>query len=520
MPAALNASLFTGFIGIALMLGIAWLMSANRQAIRWRLIVNGLLLQVFVALFCLKVELGRQIFAVLGGAVQTLLGFANEGAGFVFGFLVNKPEKLDALFGVGGSFVFAFKLIPVTIFVATLVSVGYHIGLMQRVVSVMTWAVYKLLGVSGAEALSNAASIFVGQIEAQLMIKPYLESMTRSELMAVMAGSMACIAGGVMAIYIQMGVPAAYLMTASLMALPGAFVIAKLVQPETEHSLTQGQVSLTIPKHSVNIIDAAAMGAMDGMKIGLSVIAMLISFIALIAMVNFVIGQAGLGLAQLGVSLSGIGLDATHLSLNSILGVAFSGIAMALGVPLQDAQSVGAMMGTKLVLNEFVAYADLTAQMKDQLLNPKSVAIASFALCGFANLGSVAMQIGGIGEMAPSKKHVMAQIGIKAMLCGTMASYVSAAWAGILTSIPDSGSSADTLWPVVAMALTALTYLGLNAWWNQQDATKPAAEPSGAIQNPAKAADEPTAGPGKRLVFVSAPRKVLDAELVEPGKIE
>lgn len=443
---------FTGLLGIVALLGVAYLMSNNRKAIDWRLVTSGLALQFFLAVFCLKFELGRNLFQQLGHGIEKLLSFSDQGAGFVFGFLITQPEKLNALFGPGSSFIFAFKLIPTIVFVATLVGIAYHIGLMQRVVKIVAWVVYKIMGASGSEALSNSASIFVGQIEAQLLVKPYVATMTRSELLTVMAGSMACIAGGVMAVYIQMGVPASYLLTASLMAVPGALVIAKIVYPETEASPTRGEVKVEVEKHSVNIIHAAAIGAGEGLKIGLGVTAMLLGFIALIGMLDFAVGQLGLLLAGLTtLDLSLLNLDLNHLSLNAILGTLFSGVAVALGVPLKDAHFVGGLMGTKMVLNEFVAYVSLTKNLA--VLDAKSIAIASFALCGFANFSSIAMQIGGIGEMAPQRKKDLAELGIRALICGTMASYVSSAWAGVLLSVPSEATVLPVVLMVVAIGL-------------------------------------------------------------------
>jgi CNT family concentrative nucleoside transporter len=451
-------SQFTGLIGIFALLAFAYLMSNNRQAINWRLIVSGLSLQVLLAVFCLKVPIGREMFHTLGQGIEKLLSFSNEGAAFVFGFLVSKPDQISQVFGPGSGFIFAFKLVPTIIFVAALVSISYHLGIMQRVVKWVAWLVYKIMGASGSEALSNAASIFVGQIEAQLLVKPYLESMTRSELLAVMAGSMACIAGGVMAVYIQMGIPAEFLLTASLMAVPGALVMAKLVYPETEQSVTRGQVKLEIRKESVNLIDAAARGASEGLKIGLNVCAMLIGFIALISMVDFVVGKLGLTLANTGLSLNPVGLDLHHLSLNSILGSVFSLLAIALGVPMQDARVVGGLMGTKMVINEFVSYATLAPMIANHTLAPKSLAIASVALCGFANFSSIAMQIGGIGQMAPSRKKDLAELGLRALLCGTMASYVSSALAGILIGLD---SMADSTWVTGGIMLAAIGLIAI-----------------------------------------------------------
>ncbi len=434
---------FSGLIGIVGLLGLAYLLSNNRKAINWRLVGSGLLIQVIVAIFILKFPLGQVIFHGISQGITKLLAFSDAGAAFVFGPLVSQPQTLAKLFGPAGSLIFAFKLIPTIIFVATLVSLAYHLGIMQHVIRAFAWVVSKVMGASGAEALSNVASIFVGQVEAQLMIKPYVATMTNSELLTVMAGSMACIAGGIMAVYIQMGIPASYLLTASLMAAPGALVVAKIVYPETEVSQTQGSVKLEVPKTTVNLLDAAAHGASDGLKIGLQVVAMLISFIALIAMVDWVVGKMGQGLSHLGLTLSFIGLDINHLTLQDLLGTAFSGVALALGVPARDAITVGGLMGTKIVVNEFVAYSNLTGMMTQASaggssilpMAPKSMAIATFALCGFANLSSIAMQVGGIGEIAPNRKADLARLGFMALVCGTIASYISSAIAGILVSI-------------------------------------------------------------------------------------
>lgn len=422
----------TGFVGILLLLGLAFALSNNRKAIHWRLVISGLLIQWGIALFVLKVPLGQALFHGIAAGITKLLSFSDAGAGFVFGPLA-QPDALAKAFGPAWSVIFAFKIIPAIIFVATLVAIAYHIGLMQRVVQATAWLVAKLMGASGSEALSNVASIFVGQVEAQLLIKPYVPSMTNSELLAVMSGSMACIAGGVMAVYIQMGIPASYLLTASLMAAPGALVIAKIVYPETEESPTRGAVKLKIETHTVNVLDAATHGASDGLRIGLQVVGMLIGFIALIAMLDWVVGKIGLGFWQMGLDASPIGLHLNHLALKDIFGLLFAPVAYMLGIPAHDALTVGSLMGTKMVVNEFVAYMQLKPIMAT--LSPKSLAIATFALCGFANFGSVAILIGGIGEIAPTRKGDLARLGLKALVCGTMASYMSAAIAGIILSI-------------------------------------------------------------------------------------
>src|SRR5690606_2706293 len=298
-------------------------------------------------------EIGHTLFHWLGEKVQKLLSFADKGAEFVFGPLVNSPLMVEA-FGQGNDFVFFFKVIPTIIFVAVLVNMLYHLGIMQRIVSVIAQIVFKLMRVSGAEALSNVASAFVGQVEAQMMIKPYLKNMTRSELMASMSGSFACIAGGVMAVYISLGIPAPYLIAASLMAAPGALAISKIVFPETEKSETSGMVRIKIEKNHVNLLDAIASGASEGLRIGLQVVAMLIGFIALIAFLDFILGWAG-GL-----------FNFPELSFNYVLGKLFSIFAWTMGVPSQDIETAGALMGTKMVVNEFVAYLDLV-KLKDDI---------------------------------------------------------------------------------------------------------------------------------------------------------
>jgi CNT family concentrative nucleoside transporter len=408
---------FTGLLGIILILGVSFLMSNNRKAINYRTVGVGLLLQVSLAVFILKTDVGQQLFQWLGDSINTLLGQADKGAQFVFGSLVDRSLMAKA-FGPGNEYIFFFKVVPTIIFVAVLVNMFYHLGVLQRVVSGLGKGVHWLMGVSGAEALSNVASTFVGQVEAQIMIKPYLKNMTKSELMASMTGSFACIAGGVMAVYISLGVPAAYLLAASLMAAPGALVISKIMFPETEKSETEGIVKMDVTKTHANLVDAIAAGASEGLKVGLNVIAMLIGFIALIALVD-------LGLGHIGALI-----NLPSLSMNLILGKLFSVFAFAMGVPAVDVEVAGALMGKKMVVNEFVAYLDMV-KLKDTL-SPKTIAITSFALCGFANFSSVAIQIGGIGELAPSRRSDLAKLGFKALIAGTLASYLSATLAGLL----------------------------------------------------------------------------------------
>ncbi|MES2730597.1 MAG: nucleoside transporter C-terminal domain-containing protein [Bacteroidota bacterium] len=423
---------FTGLIGVAVILLLAFLLSNNRKAINYRLVITGLAIQVGLAIFILKIPIGQKIFGWLAKAVEKVLSFSDRGGEFVFGPLAN-TVSLQNTFGSGVSIIFFFKIVPTIIFVAVLVSIAYHIGLMQRIVGVFARIMHRLMGVSGSEALSNVASMFVGQVEAQIMIQPYLAGMTMSELLASMAGSMACIAGGVMAVYIALGVPAQYLLAASLMAAPGALVIAKIVFPETIVSETKGVVRVHVKKTSANLIDAISHGASEGLKVGLNVIAMLIGFLALVALFDYTLGKLGYLLAEyLHLSLSGIGLDLRTLSLKQLLGLLFSGFAWVMGVPGQDIQTAGSLMGTKMVINEFVAYLDLSALLKTGTLHPKTVLIVSFALCGFANLSSIAIQVGGIGQLAPERRADLAKLGFKALICGTLASYLSATLAGML----------------------------------------------------------------------------------------
>lgn len=407
-----------GLLGIVLILGIAWGFSNNRKAINYRTVGMGLLLQALLAVFILKVPIGKSIFGWLGEKVTKVLSFSDEGAKFVFGIL-GDDAKLAPMFG-NDTFIFFVRIIPTIIFVACLVNIFYYLGVMQWIVEKLAKGLNYVMKVSGAEALSNISSAFVGQVEAQIMIKPYLKGMTNSELMASMSGSFACIAGGVMATYIKFGVPAEYLIAASIMAAPGALAIAKIMYPETEQPETQGQVKLDVKKEHSNLVDAISAGCSDGLKVGLNVAAMLIGFLALIALVNFLLNNLG-GLAGY-----------AELSLNTILGGIFSGFAWAMGVPGNETMTAGALMGTKLVANEFVAYLQLKDLIATNALSPKTIAIVSFALCGFANFGSVGIQIGGISALEPSRRADLARLGFRALAAGTLASYLSATLAGML----------------------------------------------------------------------------------------
>jgi CNT family concentrative nucleoside transporter len=405
---------FTGLLGIAFILGIAFLCSNNRKAIDYRLVGSGLALQLLIGLLVLKVPPITAFFQTLGSGMEAIEGFAREGSKFVFGQVLPNPPELGKIFGPANGFIFALNIPATIILVCVLVAMLYHWGIMQRVVAIIAKGVHFIMRASGAETLSNVASAFVGQVEAQVMIRPYLKGMTRSELLASMSGSMACIAGGILIVYVNMGVPAEFLIAASLMAAPAALVIAKIVYPETEQSQTKGSISIEIKSPYTNIIDAISHGASDGMKISINVIAMLIGFIALIALINALLG-----------------LVHPTLSLDLIFGYIFYPFAWLMGVPQADVQAVATLMGKKLSINEFVAYDGLI-RLKETI-SPKAMMIASFALCGFANFSSVGIQIGGIGELAPERRSDLSELGLRALLCGTLASYLSATIAGILS---------------------------------------------------------------------------------------
>jgi len=406
---------FTGLIGIALIFGIAFLFSNNRKAINYRLVLSGIGLQIFIAVLVLKVPPVTRFFQFLGKGMQKIEQFAKEGANFVYGGIVTnnyKGEHVD--YSSPEIFVFAFNITATIILVCVLVAVFYHAGIMQRIVSVIAKAMNFVMRVSGAEALSNVASAFVGQVEAQVMIRPYLPTMTKSELLASMSGSLACIAGGILIVYTTMGAKAEYLIAASLMAAPGALVISKIVYPETEESQTMGNVKLDIKSSYSNLIDAISHGAADGFKISMNVIAMLIGFIALIAMVNWILGHIYTG-----------------LTLDFIFGKLFYPMAWSMGVPAADISSAATLLGQKITVNEFVAFKNLTSHAVP-VITEKGTLIISVAICGFANFSSGGMQIGGIGALVPERRHDLAKLGMRALLCGTLASYLSSTIAGIL----------------------------------------------------------------------------------------
>lgn len=395
-------------MGLFTMVGIAYLLSSDKKAIRWKTIIIGVSLQIFFGLIILKTPFGKAVFEQARTLFVGILGFTQEGSNFIFGQLADATK-------VG--FVFATMVLPTIIFMSSLMSVLYHAGLMQKVVEGVAKIMMKFMGTSGAESLSAAANIFVGQTEAPLVIKPYVDDMTKSELMALMTGGMATVAGGVLASYVGMGIDAGHLLAASVMSAPAALVLAKLMVPETQKSKTAGVVSLDLPKESVNIIDAAATGAGEGLKLALNVGAMLLAFIALIAMVNGFLGWTG--------SLFGY----PEFSFELITGYLFAPFAFLMGVPWGECIQVGTLLGKKLVINEFIAYLDLQKMAPN--LSERSTIISTYALCGFANFSSIAIQVGGIGTIAPTRRKDLAKLGMKSLIGGTLACFMTACIAGI-----------------------------------------------------------------------------------------
>lgn len=421
---------FFGIFGIILIFLIAFLMSNNRKAINYKTIGIGFLLQIGLALFVFKFPPGRALFMSIGMFIQKILDFAKEGGAFVFGDLIDNV-KLENIFGTGAN-VFALQLISSLIFMMIIVNILYYYGIMQRIVPIFGKAMNKLMDVSGAEALSNVASSFVGQIAAQIMIRPYLAKLTRSELLASMAGSMACISAATMPIYIGLGIPAQYLLASSIMAAPGALVITKIMYPETHTPETSENITINYSKRKkpyINLFDAISAGASEGMKVAINVVAMILALVALVAMVDWFLGGLGMFIVKY-LHINFVCFDLTQLSLKMILGKIFAIFAFFMGVPIHEATTVGSLMGTKLVLNEMVAYVDLTNLT--QQLSDKSFLITCFALCSFGNFGSIAIQLGGIGELAPNQRKNLARLGVKALIAGTLTCYMSASIVGIL----------------------------------------------------------------------------------------
>lgn len=450
-------------IGVFLLLATTWCFSEHRFRVDWGLILRAIALQILLALLLTQVPQAQVAMLSVGQGIESLQHFASQGAAFVFGGFVSNPQALQSLFGANGAFIFALKLLPVLVFVASLVSIAYYLGILQIVVQIVARLVNAVLGVSGAEALSNCASIFVGQVEAQMLVKPYLKSVTKSELLAMMAGSFACISGGMMAVYIGMGIPASYLLTASIMAIPASFAVAKILIPETQTPLTQGSIQLEVEQKAVNVIDAASQGASEGWHIGVSVLAMLMAFISLVAFLDAGFGVLGKQLMAWGVAPDFLGLSLKHLSMSSLLGKLFYLVALGLGVPSQDALTAGSLLGTKMVINEFVAYSQLIPLIKQNAVAPVTQAILSVALCGFANLGSIAIQLGGIGAMVPERRSDIATLGFKAMLCGTVASYLSATVMGGLFYM-NHLANVPTWSPLGLMILCVLVMIGSHLW--------------------------------------------------------
>jgi CNT family concentrative nucleoside transporter len=405
-------------VGLIVIMAVAYSLSTNRRAIDRRTVAWGLALQVIFALLVLKTAIGQAVFQRLGAAINRLLDFAFVGSDFVFGAMGNKevwPRVMNTVLGPEGAarygVVFAFQVLPTIIFIAALFAILYYFGVMQVIVRLFAVMMRRVMRASGAESLNVAASIFMGQTEAPLTIRPFLPRMTESELMTVMTSGMAHVSGGIMAAYILFGIEAQHLLTAVIMTAPGTLMMAKIFVPETEQPDTMGTVKLNIERTDVNVIDAAGRGTSEGLSLALNVGAMLISFLALVALVNALLGLAGLSLQQ-------------------IFGWVFAPIAWSMGVPWRDAPTIGNLLGTRMALNELVAYSQL-GPLKASL-DPRSFTIATFALCGFANFSSIGIQIGGIGALAPTRRHDLARLGLRAMLAGTLANFVTATIAGFL----------------------------------------------------------------------------------------
>ena len=402
---------YTGFLGLVVILAFAWLCSTHKRSIRLRTVAWGLGLQFAFALLVLKTPFSQVLRAISSG-VASLFGYANVGSAFVFGKLADS----DAM-GV----IFAFQVLPIIIFIASFFSILYYLGIMQVVVRAMAVAMQKVMAVSGAESLNVAASIFMGQTEAPLTIKPFLAGLTESELFTVMTCGMAHVSGAVMAAYVIVGhVEIRHLLTAVIMTAPATIMLAKIFIPETEKPATEGKVDIQVENTAVNVIDAAAQGAGDGLRLVLNIAAMLIAFLALIAMLN--------GMLHWAHTLPFLGW--LPESLEKIFGIVFAPVAWIMGVPWHDASAIGDLLGTRLITNEFVAFVQLGPMQKT--LDPRSFTIATYALCGFANLSSIAIQIGGIGALAPNRKSDLARLGIRAVAAGSMANFMSACIAGML----------------------------------------------------------------------------------------
>lgn len=400
------------------LLGIAFAFSSNRKSINKRTVIGAFLIQFFIGGLVLFLPLGKTILLGVSERVQNVIDYSNDGIGFLLGGLVS--DKMFELFG-GLGFVFAFRVLPVIIFFSSLIAVLYYLGIMQFVINILGGALQKVLGTSRTESLSATANIFVGQTEAPLVVRPYIATMTKSELFAVMCGGLASVAGSVLAGYTQMGVELRYLLAASFMAAPGGLLFAKLLIPETEKPREVGPVESDDHEKAANIFDAAATGASSGLKLAANVGAMLLAFISLIALLNGMLGGVGVW----------FGFEA--MSIQQILGYAFAPMAWLIGVPWDECLQAGSLVGQKLVINEFFAFADFL-QIKDSL-SDRTQALVTFSLCGFANLSSIAILLGGLGIMAPNRRAEIAQLGLKAVLAGSLSNFMSAAIAGFFLAL-------------------------------------------------------------------------------------
>jgi CNT family concentrative nucleoside transporter len=412
-------------LGLGCFLGLAWLLSQNRRAFPWRTALGGLALQFLLALVILKTALGRHLFELARDAFLKLIGFASEGAAMVFGPLA-KPDLLASRFGPDQGYIFAISISATIILVSALSSLFYHWGLLQRVVRGMAWVMQRLMRTSGSESLAAAANIFMGQTEAPLLIKPYLPGMTRSEVMAMMVSGMATLAGGVLAAYVGFGLSAGHLLTASVMNAPAALLVAKILLPETQPSETASGAAAQVPRDTVNGIEALCRGAGDGVMLSINVLAMVLAFVAVVALANHGLAFAQEQLFRLA------GVTASPVTLQQFVGWLNAPFAWLMGVPSRDCVAIGQVLGERVVLNEFLGYLSLVKLDQAGTLDPRSVTLATYALCGFANFGSVAIQIGGIGALAPGRRTDFAQLGLRAMAGGLLACYTTAAVVGIL----------------------------------------------------------------------------------------
>lgn len=407
-------------VGVAAMVFIAWLMSYDRRSFPWRVALWGTGLQLVFAIFILKTSLGVEVFKWTGDKITAFLDFTRFGTQFLFDNLA-RPEY-QSTFG----FQFAFRILPTIIFFSAIMSMLYYLGLMQKIVEGIAKVMAKTMGTSGAESLSCSANIFVGQTEAPLLIRPFVAKATNSELMAIMCGGFATVAGGVMAGYIAMGIPASHLLAASVMSAPAALLIAKVILPEKEEPVTKGHVKVPPGKIAGDVIEAAAVGAADGVKLAVNVGAMLLAFIAIIAVIN-----AGMGVIHDALA-NWVGFAYFPQDLRTFFGWIFSPLAWLMGVPWKDCVEFGNLLGTKISINEFIAYVQLGDLIKSNGMSERGITIATYALCGFANFSSIAIQIGGIGGMAPERRSDLAKLGLRAMFGGALASWMTASIAGIL----------------------------------------------------------------------------------------